>query len=111
SMISPIYYFAIEQYIVLISDSELKKGINSEFSLADSSSAVTYEAFPVEDSTEVKVRVTVIWTDKPNGAEEDSKAKVEYTSRYVMTLEQQSDGRYLVSKFAPEYYVADPTDK
>src|SRR5699024_12744156 len=105
SMISPIYYFAIEQYIVLISDSELKKGINTEFSLADSSSAVTYEAFPVEDSTEVKVRLTVIWTDKPNGAEEDSKAKVEYTSRYVMTLEQQSDGRYLVSKRSEERRV------
>lgn len=98
---------ALDQYIVSNPDPALTKGLGGQYALSDSSNAITYEAYPVEDTNEVKVRVNVIWVASPNGSA-DSESRAQFTSTYVMTLEQQGDGRYLVSKFQPEYYVADP---
>ena len=108
---TPTDHSSLDQYIVSDPDSALTKGLSSEYVLDDSSNALTYEAFPPEDeeSNEVKVRVTATWVSSPDGSAENE-SRVQFTSTYVMTLERQGDGRYLVSKFAPEYYVADPTD-
>lgn len=99
---------ALDQYIVSNPDPALTKGLGGQYALSDSSNAITYEAYPVEESNEVKVRVNVIWVASPDGTA-SSESRAQFTSTYIMTLERQGDGRYLVSKFAPEYYVADPT--
>lgn len=98
---------ALDQYIVSKPEPSLTKGLGGEYALSDSSNAITYEAYPVEDTNEVKVRVNVVWVASPNGSAE-SESRAQFTSTYIMTLDRQGDGRYLVSKFAPEYYVADP---
>lgn len=98
---------ALDQYVVSNPDPELTKGLDGEYSLSDSSNAITYEVYPVEDTNELKVRVNVVWVASPDGSAE-SESRAQFTSTYVMTLDRQGDGRYLVSKFAPEYYVADP---
>lgn len=112
---------AIDQYVVSNPDKELLKGLDSQVSLSDATNSITYDAYPVEGTNQVKVRTSVVWEDKPevadnnasssskdkkkNSNEKTTESKVTYTSRYIMTLEKQSDGRYLVSKFSPEYYV------
>lgn len=100
---------ALDQYVVTDPDPSLTKGLNNEYALADSSNAITYEVYPIEESNQVKVRVHVMWVASPDGSAENE-SRAQFTSTYVMTLDRQSDGRYLVSKFAPEYYVADPED-
>lgn len=111
STTTPTDHSVLDQYIVSDPEPALTKGLSSEYTLDDSSNALSYEAFPSdeEDSNEVKVRVTATWVSSPDGSVENE-SRVQFTSTYIMTLERQGDGRYLVSKFAPEYYVADPTD-
>lgn len=107
---TPADHSALDQYIVSNPDASLRKGLGGKYQLSKSSNAIDYEAFPVEDTNEVKVRVNVMWVASPDGSAK-SESRAQFTSTYIMTLERQGDGRYLVSKFAPEYYVSDPTKK
>lgn len=100
---------AIDQYIVTDPDPELLKGLNSDYQLSDSSSAISYQVFPsTEDKTELKVRVKVTWTyvAGTTGTTGNNESKIDYTSTYVMTMVKNGD-KYLVSKFVPENYVPD----
>jgi hypothetical protein len=54
---------------------------------------------------EVKVGVTVTW--RTATGDPASQSKIDYRSQYVMTLEKQGNGQYLVSKFAPQLFVMD----
>lgn len=106
---SPEDHSAMDQYIVSDAEPELKNGLNDRYALPDANQNVSFEAYPVEgenekETNEVKVKVTVDWEDTVGDPEERGGGKVTYTSNYVMTLEKQSNGKYLVSKFAPLYY-------
>lgn len=106
---SPTDHSNLDQYIVSGSDTSLQKGLAKEFVLAgDENDAILYRAFSTADPNEVKVAVTVNWRDQV-GADQDL-TKLEYKSNYVMTLQKQSNGKYLVSKFAPQYFVMAPKD-
>lgn len=104
---------ALDQYTTATADISTKRGLGGKMELASGNSAVTYEAFPSakdgDTVTEIKARVKVTWVDKVatdnNGSVSANPAQVTYGSQYVMTLERQADGRYLVSKFVPEAYV------
>lgn len=105
---SPTDHANLDQYIVSNSDASLQKGLAKEFTLAGAENdAIMYQAYATEDPNEVKVAVTVNWRDQLGTDLEIT--KLEYKSNYVMTLQKQTNGKYLVSKFAPHYFVK--TDK
>lgn len=103
---SPTDHSTIDQYIVSDSDENLLKGLNNTFTLAGSEAdAIKYQAFATAVPGELKIAVTVNWRDQLGAVESNN--RLEYKSNYVMTLQEQSNGKYLVSKFAPQYYVTD----
>ena len=92
---------AIDQYIIPNPPVALLKGLDKRYTLAgDDGSMITANAYATSVPGEVKVEVTVKWRDSVA-----SNAQVDYSSVYIMTLEKQSNGKYLVAKFAPKYYV------
>lgn len=115
---TPNDYSSIEQYIVSNPPPALTQGLGGEYQVAEGNRGVTFEAYPDNETGEVKVRVIVQWertatgsTDEDSGGGQNREATVTYTSQYVMTLVPQGgDGRYLVSNFAPEYYIEDLDD-
>lgn len=107
---SPTDHSALDQYIIVNPPADLLKGLNNSYEFAgDISDAVQYTAYKTDDPNVVKAEVTVNWRNKLGG--EETSMKAEYKSNYSMTLEKQSNGQYLVSKFQPIYYVqADKDD-
>lgn len=106
---SPDSTVAIDQYIVPGEGGEhLQDGFDNEYVFAngDAESSVTFQAYPNEIDGNVKVDVTVNWAVTVADADGEDRNAVEYTSTYVMTLEEQGDGRYLVSNFAPKVYTS-----
>ena len=102
---SPSNHTTLDQYVVTNPPVELLKGLNGTYTFAgDMNDAVKYEAYPTNDPSMVKVSVRVNWRTSLGTA--DSAARLEYTSTYVMTLVKQANGKYLVSKFSPQFYVA-----
>lgn len=101
---SPTDHSNLDQYIVSNSDVSLQKGLAKEFTLAGTENdAILYQAYSTADPNVIKVAVTVNWRDQLGA--DASVNKLEYKSSYVMTLQKQSNDKYLVSKFAPQYYV------
>lgn len=101
---SPTDHSNLDQYIAADADASLQKGLAKAFTLAGTENdAILYQAFSTADPNVIKVAVTVNWRDSI-GSEKDSN-KLEYKSNYVMTLQKQTNEKYLVSKFAPQYYV------
>jgi len=101
---SPTDHSALDQYIVSDAGSELKRGLDGQYDFAGGiESGLTFEAYPTEIPGEVKVKVGVRWANNIPGNKE---IRSEYNSNYIMTLEKQDNDKYLVSKFAPEYFVA-----
>jgi hypothetical protein len=99
---SPTDHSNLDQYIAADADATLQKGLAKAFTLAgNEDDAISYQAFSTEDPNVIKVAVSVNWRDQL-GASTD---KLEYKSNYVMTLQKQTNEKYLVSKFAPQYYV------
>ena len=97
---------ALDQYVTNSKDPKLIEGLDNQFSLAgDEESSIVTKAYPTEDPSVVKVQTQVQWLSRAVGAGNAANA---YTSNYVVTLTKQSNGKYLVSKFAPEYYF--PTE-
>lgn len=103
---TPTDHSGLDQYIVSNPDPTLLKGLAGQYQFnGDVSNAAQYEAFLTDDPATVKVAVTVNWLNTLGS--QDSNLQATYTSSYVMTLVKQSNGKYLVSKFAPQYYVMD----
>lgn len=101
---SPTDHSNLDQYIVSNSDVSLQKGLAKEFTLAGTENdSILYQAYSTADPNIIKVAVTVTWRDQV-GSDSGSN-KLEYKSNYVMTLQKQANEKYLVSKFAPQYYV------
>lgn len=101
---SPTDHSNLDQYIAADADASLQKGLAKAFTLAGTENdAIVYQAYTTEDPSVIKVAVTVNWRDTL-GSEKDIN-KLEYKSNYVMTLQKQANEKYLVSKFAPQYYV------
>lgn len=101
---SPTDHSNLDQYIAADADASLQKGLAKAFTLAGTENdAILYQAYSTADPNEIKVAVTVNWRDSL-GTEKDIN-KLEYKSNYVMTLQKQANEKYLVSKFAPQYYV------
>lgn len=91
----------IEPYITSNSDIELKQGYDNKVAVDDSTSAITYTVYNNGDEgTTLRLHVNVNWTD-----ELSEESSLTYTSQYVMWLDRGADGKYLVSRFAPYYYV------
>jgi hypothetical protein len=101
---SPTDHSNLDQYIAADADASLQKGLAKAFVLAGTEEdAITYQAFSTEDPNVIKVAVAVNWRDQLGSGTEVN--KLEYKSNYVMTLQKQANEKYLVSKFAPQYYV------
>jgi hypothetical protein len=101
---SPTDHSNLDQYIVSNSDASLQKGLAKAYTLAGTENdAILYQAYSTADPNVIKVAVTVNWRDQLGS--DKSVNKLEYKSSYVMTLQKQSNEKYLVSKFAPQYYV------
>ena len=106
---------SIDQYLSSDAPNRAQRGLEGNVEIAEGADAIVYEAYPDEENDEVKVRVNVTWTDtvmatNDEGDETDTGAEITYGSQYVLTLDDQGEGRYLVSDFAPEYYVMNDDD-
>lgn len=93
----------IDQYIVADPDPSLVSGLNGRYQLRDES--ITQLVYTTADPNEFKVETEVVWIDTLS-ATENNEQRVTYNSSYIVTLAKQSNGKYLVSKFAPKYYFA-----
>ena len=105
---SPQDHSTMDQYVVPHPDPSLYKGLNNEYSLAGSDSdAIQFQAFtPSGDEVDpptVKIKATIRLRSSV-GAEDG----IQYTSTYLMFLERQTNGKYLISKFHPWYYEKSP---
>lgn len=97
---TPTSHSSMDQYVVKDAGPELLTGLGDQYDIVPNS--IEYEAYPTDVEGQYRVRVNIQWDDKVTGSD---KAKATYKSRYILTLVQTSDGRYLVSKASPEYYV------
>lgn len=100
---SPSDHTALDQYILPDPPPELLKGLEGRYKLAGPpENAIQFEAFPTEDPGVAKVKIAITWRDG------QGESTMDYKSSYVMTLNRQSNGTYLVAKFAPEYFSKAP---
>lgn len=94
---------AIDQYLSSDVTEDQKTGLGGVYNFAGGAeNAIVWDAFPTEFG-DIKVAVTVTWQTTV-GAETN---RNDYVSHYVLSL-VPSDSGYLVTKFAPQYFVADP---
>lgn len=95
----------LDQYIISNPPATLTQGLGESYAFMGDSveNATTYTVYNnPEEPGVLKVMATVIWTT--GGGEESN---IQMTSTYVATLEEQSNGMYLVSRFQPLYFVQD----
>lgn len=93
-------HIRIDPYVIKDAGPDLLTGLGGVYEFSNGvDNAVTYTAFKT-DNSEIKVLIKVAWEYKFTNT-----VNTTYSSQYVMTLEPAS-GKYLVSKFAPYYYVA-----
>lgn len=98
---SPSNHSSIDQYVIQNAPTSLLTGLNGSFALAGTpDQAITYTPYYTSDPSIVKVDTQVIWKDTSA-----SGSDVEYTSDYIIAMQKQADGKWLVGKFAPKYYV------
>lgn len=91
----------LDQYVIPDAPPELFQGLNKRYVLPeDVAGNVTLTAFPGATDNDIRVEVVVVWEDPV-----DSINKARYRSTYVMALERQPNGQYLVSRFNPKYFV------
>ena len=62
-----------------------------------------------DNATTVKVKTTVDWVDTVEGKTGDgsSQPRITYKSTYVLTLQKQGNGKWLVSEMLPDVYIPD----
>jgi len=95
----------LDQYVVSNPPATLTQGLNSNYDFMGGSveNAVTYTVYTdPEDPNVMKVLTNVTWS---TGINENS--NIQMTSTYVATLQEQSNGMFLVAKFQPLYFVQD----
>lgn len=81
-------------------DTSLFRGLNGKYKLDGTpDTAIEYKAYETEDPNVVRVDATVNWVDSI-----DDLNKATYKSRYLIELEKQDNGQYLVIYMAPRFY-------
>lgn len=114
---------ALQQYVVPGAKSSLLTGFGGKLSFgtntssgsgSGSNSGLTMTAYVPEgassdDATTVKVKTTVDWVDTVEGKTGDgsSQPRITYKSTYVLTLQKQGNGKWLVSEMLPDVYIPD----
>lgn len=98
------YHEGILQYVKDKNDPELYGGFGGTVKLADTpDKAINKVAYNSDKPGEYKVDVNVRWVE---AYAKDGDNAVSYNSRYVMTIEDVGEGKYLVSSFKPYIYSA-----
>lgn len=109
----------LQQYVVPNPKPNLLTGFGGKLSFGSGSNsndgvqltAYVPEGSSAEDASTLKVRATVDWVDTVEGATGDGttqQPRITYKSTYVLTLQKQENGKYLVSDMIPDVYVPDP---
>lgn len=101
-------YSMIDQYIISNPPTSLKNGLNNNYVISGGSESIQFEAYKEPETGNVKVLANVTLENnlsKSGDADSNAIDRVQYVSTYVITLEKQDNGKYLVSKIAPKYYV------
>lgn len=96
----------VNQYVLTDPDPELFVGFDGDYTVStETLNRTDANVYPVSDSdsnNEWKVDLTVTWNDSTN---EDTSSTLSFTGRYVLTIQQSSDGTYFVTAFRPFIYV------
>lgn len=85
----------IDQYIPSNAPVELISGFGGTVSVKDNNK-IAYKVYDTDTAGEYKVDTNITWQDADG---------VSFAGRYVVTLKETSDGKYLVTKFAPYRFV------
>lgn len=102
---SPTNHSSLDQYVVVNPPATLLQGLNNQYEFSGSANdAISYEAYPTADPNQVKVKAEVTWR-VPLGSAAEASTRAEFKSTYVITLDKQDNGQFLVSRFQPQYYA------
>ena len=74
---------------------ELVSGFGGTLSISNNS-AVSYKIYDTDTAGEYKVDANITWKDQDD---------VSFTGRYIITVKETSDKKYLVTKFAPYLFI------
>lgn len=85
----------IDQYIPSNPPVELVSGFGGTLSISNNS-AVSYKIYDTDTAGEYKVDANITWKDQND---------VAFTGRYIITVKETSDKKYLVTKFAPYLFI------
>lgn len=91
-------------------------GLDGNYTLSDDSSSIQFEAYGDPGDGYYRGLVTVKWVDAINGSSQmtDSSGdqsnapvsgSVTYTSRYIIKLKKEANGKYSIQDINPYYYV------
>lgn len=91
-------------------------GLDGNYTLSDDSSSIQFEAYGDPGDGYYRGLVTVKWVDAINGSSQmaDSSGDqsnapvsgaVTYTSRYIIKLKKEANGKYSIQDINPYYYV------
>lgn len=95
----------LDQYVIPKASPELFRGFDGRYTIGEDD--IQFEAYPPgEISSDVIVDIEVTWTDSFS-----EKENVKYKSSYIMILQKQDNGKYLVSKFSPKMFVEAEKEK
>ena len=102
---TPENYISLDQYLVSNPDPSLLTGMGDKFELVGADTGdIDYTIYdPGTEGATLKVETNLTW--RLQSGEGESNARIDYNSKYIITLERQSNGKYLVSKMAPKYFV------
>ena len=85
----------IDQYIPSNPPIELISGFGGTLSISNNNS-VSYKIYDTDTASEYKVDANITWKDQND---------VSFTGRYIITVKETSDKKYLVTKFAPYLFI------
>lgn len=85
----------IDQYIPSNAPVDLIAGFGGSVSI-ENNNAVSYKIYNTDTQGEYKVDANITWKDTDG---------VSFTGRYIITIKATTDGKFLVTKFAPYLFV------
>lgn len=85
----------IDQYIPSNAPVELVSGFGGTLSINNNNS-ISYKIYDTDTTGEYKVDANITWQDQDG---------VSFTGRYIITVKETSDKKYLVTKFAPYLFI------
>ena len=102
---TPENHISLDQYVVSNPDPSLLTGMGDQFELVGADNGdIDYTIYdPGTEGAVLKVEANLTW--RLQSGEGESNARIDYNSKYIITLELQSNDKYLVSKIAPKYFV------